>query len=135
MKRKNQLVDKLEKFYMELQILKKYLKGDTRYFMRLQTDQEFHQNKIKEINKKQDVEQCNTKLNEGHAVGMEQKTRELKERFKNVNRTNKQNKKSRFKPNKALIKVTANMNLQPRVKYRLPPSKVKKKLASLKNID
>ena len=73
MKRKNQLVDKLEKFYMELQILKKYLKGDTRYFMRLQTDQEFHQNKIKEINKKQDVEQCNTKLNEGHAVGMEQR--------------------------------------------------------------
>ena len=83
MKRKSQLVDKLEKFYMELEILRKYLKGDNRYFMRLQTDQEFHQNETKEINKKQDVEHCNTKLNEGHAVGMEQKIRELKERLKN----------------------------------------------------
>ena len=42
--------------------------------MRLQTHQEFNQNEIM-VN----VEYFNSKLNEGHAVGAEQKIRELKE--------------------------------------------------------
>ena len=42
--------------------------------MRLQTHQEFNQNEIM-VN----VEYFNSKLNEGHAVGAEQKIREMKE--------------------------------------------------------
>ena len=68
MKRKSQLADKLEKFYTEKEILRKYLKGGTRYCMRLQTDQEFNQNEMKETNKKHDVEHYNA-----NAVGTEQK--------------------------------------------------------------
>ena len=67
MKSKSQLADKLEKFYTEIEILRKYLKGGTRYCIRLQTDQEFNQNEIKETNKKHDVEHYNA-----NAVGTEQ---------------------------------------------------------------
>ena len=45
--------------------------------MRLQTHQEFNQNEIM-VN----VEYFNSKLNEGHAVGAEQKIRELKENLR-----------------------------------------------------
>ena len=111
MKRKNQLVDKLEKFYTEIEILRKYLKRGTRYRMSLQTDPKFNQNEIKEINKKHNVEHYNTKLNVGHAVGAEQKIRDLKDRLKNFKRIIKQNKKSRLKRKRALKKATKNMNL------------------------
>ena len=45
--------------------------------MRLQTHQEFNQNEIM-VN----VEYFNSKLNEGHAEGAEQKIRELKENLR-----------------------------------------------------
>ena len=41
---------------------------------------------------------------------------------------NKQNKKQRLKSNEALKKATGNMNLQPTVKYDLPPSESENKL-------
>ena len=70
----------------------------------------------------------NTKLNEGHAVGVEWKIREVKKRLKNFKRIKKQNKKARLKPNEALKKVTLNIYLQPTVKYGLTPNKVEEKL-------
>ena len=71
MKKKSQLADKLEKFYLEIADVRGYLKKKKRCRMRLQTDQQFNQNEIKTLNKKHDAEQYNTKLNEGHAVAAE----------------------------------------------------------------
>ena len=46
--------------------------------MCLQTDLEFNQNKIKELNKKFDVDMFHTRLRGGKAFAAEQKIRELK---------------------------------------------------------
>ena len=46
--------------------------------MRLQTDLEFNQNKIKELNKKFDVDMFHTRLHGGKAFVAEQKIRDLK---------------------------------------------------------
>ena len=54
--------------------------------MRLQTDQEFNQNEISEINKKYNVLHYNSKRNNKHAVGAEQKIRKLKFRLRNFKR-------------------------------------------------
>ena len=68
--------------------------------MRLQTDQEFNQNEIAEINKKFNVLHYNTKLNDGHAVGAERKIHELKKScLRNFKRLVKKGKR---KPNEAL---------------------------------
>ena len=89
MKKRSQLAEKVEKFYLEIADVRSYLNKEKRYRMRLQTDQEFNQNEIKTLNKKRDVEHYNTKLNEGHAVAAEKKIRELKFRLKNFKRLNK----------------------------------------------
>ena len=52
MKRKSQMAEKLEKFLLETQELRKYLIKDGRGKICLQTNQEFNQNEIKEIAKK-----------------------------------------------------------------------------------
>ena len=49
--------------------------------MRLQTDQEFKQRNIEELNKKFDVEMYSTHLRGGKAFAAEQKIRELKKNF------------------------------------------------------
>ena len=103
--KKRQLAEKLEKFYLEMEQLRSYLKSARRYKMRLPTDQEFNQNKIKKLNSKHNVEHYNSKLNEGHAVAAEQKIRELKNRLKNFKQRNKIEKKT-LKPNDVLKKTT-----------------------------
>ena len=123
MKKKSQLADKLEKFYLEITDVRSYLKKEKRYRMRLQTDQEFNQNEIKALNKKHNVEHYNTKLNEGHTVAAEQKIRELKFRLKNFKRLSKISK-NLLKPNVVLRKATNNMNIQPTRKYGVPPNEV-----------
>ena len=126
MKKKSQLVDKLEKFYLEIADVRSYRKKEKRYRMRLRTDQEFNQNEIKALNKKHNVEHYNTKLNEGHAVAAEQKIRELKFRLKNFKTLSKISKNV-LKPNVVLKKATNNMNIQPTRKYGVPPNEVEKK--------
>ena len=126
MKKKSQLADKLEKFYLEITDVRSYLRKEKRYGMHLQTDQEFNQNEIKTLNKKHDMGHYNTKINEGHAVAAEQKIRELKFRVKNFKRLNKISQNV-FKPNEALKKATNNMNIQPTRKYGVPPNEVEKK--------
>ena len=77
MEKKSQLSAKLKKFYSDTKSLREYLKGENRHQMRLQKDQEFNQNEIAEINKKYNMLHYNSKLNDGHTVGAEQKIREL----------------------------------------------------------
>ena len=124
MKKKSHLPSKLEKFFSETESLRKYLKKEGRHHMHLQTDQEFNQNEIKEINKKYNVLHYSSKLNDGHAVAAEQKVRELKNRLKNFKRLLK---KGKLKPNEALRKATVNMNIFPTKKYGVPPKEVEKK--------
>ena len=75
------------------------------------------------MNKKYDVLHYNSKLNDGHAVGNEQKIRELKSHLKNFKRVFK---KGKLKPNEALEKATANMIIFPTRKYGVSPNKVEK---------
>ena len=73
MKQKSKLRNILEAFYQEIENERSYLKKENRLSMRLQTNQEFNQNEIKILYTKFNVEQLNSKLNEGHTVGAEQK--------------------------------------------------------------
>lgn len=73
MKQKSKLRNILEAFYEEIENERSYLKKENRHSMRLQTNQEFNQNEIKILYTKFNVEQLNSKLNEGHTVGAEQK--------------------------------------------------------------
>ena len=67
--------------------------------MQLQTNQEFNQKEIAEINKKNNVLHYNSKFNDGHAVGAEYKICELKSRLRNYGRLLK---KGKLKPIQAL---------------------------------
>ena len=51
--------------------------------MLLQTDLKFNQNKIKELNKKFDVDMFHTRLRGGKALAADQKIRVKKNSFKN----------------------------------------------------
>ena len=73
---KNNLVKKLEEFYKEIDI--KRVKNEK---MRLQVDLEFQQNKIKNLNKKYNVEMFTTKNRGGKAYVAEQKIENLKEYY------------------------------------------------------
>ena len=98
MKKKSQLSAKLEKFYPDTENLREHLKEENRHQMWLQTDQEFNQNEIAEINKKHNVLHYNSKLNDGHAVGAQQKIRELTSHLRNFKRLVK---KGKVKPSEA----------------------------------
>ena len=125
MKKKSHLPSKLEKFFSETESLRKYLKKEGRHHMRLQTDQDFNQNEIREINKKYNVLHYNSKLNDGHAVTAEQKIMEVKNRLKNFKRLLK---KDKLKSNEVLRTATVNMNIFPTKKYGIAPKKAEKKI-------
>ena len=69
---KNNLFKKMEEFYKEIDD-----KRSRNEKMRLQVDLEFHQNKIKELNKKYNVDMFSTKIRGGKAFAAEQKIREF----------------------------------------------------------
>ena len=119
MKKKSQLSARLEKFCSNTESLREYLKGENRCQMQLQTDQEFNQNEIAEINKKNNVLHYNSKLNNRHAIDAEQKIKELKSRLVNFR---KLSKKRKLKPNEALKKKKTNkINMLRTRKYEVPP--------------
>ena len=62
----------MEIFYKEIQAKRKTNK------IRLQTDLEFRQNEIKNLNKKYNVEMFSTRVRGGKAFAAEQKIREFK---------------------------------------------------------
>ena len=100
-KKKSKLPVNLEKFYLEIEHIRIYLKKENQDQMRIQTDQEFNQNEITSINKKYHGLHYNSKLNEGYAVAVEQKIYELKIRLRNFKRLLN---KGKLKPNEALKK-------------------------------
>ena len=71
MKKRHLLSRKMEIFYKEIQAKRKTNK------MRLQTDLEFRQNEIKNLNKKYNVEMFPTRVRGGKAFAAEQKIREF----------------------------------------------------------
>ena len=88
--------------------------------MRLQTDLEFNQNKIKELNKKFDVDMFHTQLHGGKAFAAEQKIRELKKILLRIKRFEKLRKK-RIRPNELIRKAVQNMNETISIKYGFAP--------------
>ena len=87
MRKKSNLVNKLETFYKEIEP-----KRNKNEKMRLQTDQEFQQNEIKKINLKYNVEMFSSRIRGGKAFAAEQKIRELKKilfKTKNVYKMSK----------------------------------------------
>ena len=87
MRKKSNLVNKLETFYKEIES-----KRNKNEKMRLQTDQEFQQNEIKKLNVKYNVEMFSSRIRGGKAFAAEQKIRELKKiifKTKNVYKMSK----------------------------------------------
>ena len=77
MRTKNNLPNKIEEFYKEID--SKRIKNDEK--MRLQVDLEFQQNKIKELNKKYNVQMFTTKNRGGKAYMAEQKIKNLRKYY------------------------------------------------------
>ena len=79
MKSRRLLAKKLNEFYIEVAQKRNNKK------MRLQVNQEFQQNEIKQLNKKLQVEMFSTKVRGGKAFTSEQNIGELKKRISNLN--------------------------------------------------
>lgn len=129
MKNKYLLKDKLELFYQEISKYKKYKEIDIP--VRIQTDQEFRQNEIDQLNEKNNVIMFNTNINRGHAFAAEQKIKILKGKFTSLLKNKKFDK--RYKT-KILSNIAKNMNLTPN-KYKLTPVETIKLWTDGKNLD
>ena len=121
MRTKNNLFKKMEEFYKEID--DKRIKNE---IMRLQVDLEFHQNKIKELNKKYNVEMFSTKIRGGKAFAAEQKIREFKKILFRIKKTYKRMKK-RLNSTKLIKKTVQNMNNTKSIKYDLEPEVIEKR--------
>ena len=117
---KNNLAKKLEEFYKEIDV--KRAKNEK---MRLQVDLEFEQNKIKELNKKYNIEMFTTKNRGGKAYAAEQKIREFKKTLFKIKKTYKRLKK-KLNSAKLIQKTVKNMNNTKSVKYGLEPETIEK---------
>ena len=87
--------------------------------MKLQVGQEFQQQKIKDLNKQNNVKMFSTSLRGGKAFAAEQKIRELKTRISKL-----KGQKLKITPNKIIEISSKNMNIQPSKKYGILPDKV-----------
>ena len=110
MKNRSLLAKKLRLFYKEIE----QKRNEKMY---LQTDLEFKQNAIKNLNKEFNVEMFHTKLRGGKAFTAEQKIREFKKLLL---------KTKRLKPLKVIKNVVENLNKTPSAKYEIPPETVEK---------
>ena len=122
MKNKSNLAQKLEKFYNDIDTLRK--KNET---IRLQTDLEFQQNEIKKINKKYNMEMFSTKIRGGKAFIAEQKIRQLKKILLKSKRLHKATSTKRFDPRKTIARSVNNLNKTVSEKYGISPEEVEKK--------
>ena len=121
MRTKNNLFKKLEEFYKEIDD-----KRSENEKMRLQVDLEFHQNKIKELNKKYNVDMFSTKNRGGKAYAAEQKIREFKKILFRIKKTYKRMNK-RLNSAKLIKKTVENMNNTKSIKYDLEPEVIEKR--------
>ena len=124
MRKKSNLVNKLETFYKEIEP-----KRDKKEIMRLRTDQEFQQNEIKKINLKYNVDMFSTNIRGGKAFAAEQKIRELKKILFKTKNVYKRSKK-KINSKKIIEKAIENMNKINSEKYGLPPEIIEKKTLS-----
>ena len=123
MKKRSNLVNKLEIFYREIQPKRRENKR-----MRLQTDLEFQQNEIKKLNLKYNVEMFSSRLRGGKAFAAEQKIREFKKILFKSKRLHKiLNSKKRLNSKNIIKKAVENMNKTNSQKYGLPPEIIGKK--------
>ena len=121
MRKRSNLVNKLETFYKEIE--SKRVKNER---MRLQTDQEFQQNEIKKLNLKYNVEMFSTQIRGGKAFAAEQKIRELKKVIFTTKKTYKLSKK-KINSKKIIQKAVENLNKSSSEKYGLTPENIEKK--------
>ena len=116
MKQRDLLKKKLELFYKDIQSKRKKNK------MRLQVDQEFQKNNMKELNKRYMVEMFSTKTRGGKAFAAEQNIRELKQRISKLRLI-----KSKSENSHKIIKMSVdNMNKINSAKYGLVPEDIEK---------
>ena len=127
MKKRNLLAKKMQLFYEDIEEKRPKNKK-----MRLQTDLEFQQNKIKRLNSKYNVEMFGSKTRGRKAFAAEQKIRDLKKLLLRSGNNAKRNK-VRLQPVKLIQKATINLNRTPTQKYGLETEQVESK--SLKNKD
>ena len=95
--------------------------------MRLQTDEEFKERNIEEVNKKFNVEMYSTHLRSRKAFAAEQKIHELKKLLLRSKRIEKF-KGKRIKPNKLIKKTTFNLNNTRSVKYGYSPEQIEEQV-------
>ena len=122
MRTKNTLAKKIEEFYKEID--SKRDKDDEK--MRLQVDLEFQQNKIKELNKKHNIQMFTTKNRGGKAYVAEQKIREFKKILFRIKKSHKRLKK-RLNSTKLIKQAVQNMNNTKTEKYNLEPEVIERK--------
>ena len=127
MKKRNLFAKKMQLFYEDIEEKRPKNKK-----MRLQTDLEFQQNKIKRLNSKYNVEMFSSKTRGRKAFAAEQKIRDLKKLLLRSGNNAKRNK-VRLQPVKLIQKATINLNRTPTQKYGLETEQVESK--SLKNKD
>ena len=113
MRSRKQISQRLKQFYEQV---KDKRKGKE---MKLQVDQELQQQKIKDLNKQNNVKIFSTSLRGGKAFAAEQKIGKLKTR---ISKLKDQNLK--ITPNKIIEISTKNMNIQPSKKYGISPDEV-----------
>ena len=119
MKKRHLLAKKLKLFYDDID-----KKRDGK--MKLQTDLEFNQNAIKNLNKQFNVEMYHTKIRGGKVFAAEQKIWEFKKILLKSKRFVKSDGQI-IKPNELLKKAAKNMNETNSTKYGLPLETVEKK--------
>ena len=119
MKKRNLLKKKMQTFYEEVEHKRKER-------MRLQTDLEFQQNEIKNLNKKYNVEMFSTRVRGGKTFAAKQKIREFKKLLLKIKAIYKKNQ-MKFKPIEIIKKPTANMNKTESTKYQIEPEYVERK--------
>ena len=109
----------MEIFYKEVEGKRKGQK------IRLQTDQEFKQKKIFDLNKKFNVDMFPTAVKAGNAFAAEQKLRELNKRISRLKAMEKMPSK---KQNlyEIIKKFVENMNSLPSTKYKQTPNEIEK---------
>ena len=121
MKKRNLLAKEMELFYEDIEE-----KRPKNRKLRLQTDLEFQQNKIKKLNFKFNVEMFSSKIRGGKAFAVDQKIRDLKRLLLKSKNNGKRNK-VRIKPLKLIQKATNNLNKTPIQKYGVDPEQVESK--------
>ena len=119
MKSRKLLAKNLKLFYDEIEP-----KRDGK--MTLQTDLEFKQNAIKNLNKEFSIEMFHSKVRGGKAFAAEQKIRELKKILLKSKRFVKSGGE-RIRPNQLIKKAVENMNETASTKYGVSPESVENK--------